>query len=96
MNIRVPKLTRLADGESCVMCGAQDGTIVWAHSNLLDHGKGTSIKAHDPMGAFLCRECHFQYDQGGKMSRAELREFILTAIARTHLRLWQTGKVGLL
>lgn len=95
MNLRVPKLLRLANGESCVMCGAEDGTIVWAHSNLGEHGKGKSIKAHDPMGAFLCFECHTELDQGNKLDRAERRDLMLTAIARTHLRLWLSGKVGL-
>jgi uncharacterized protein YlaI len=94
--LRLPALTKLARDESCVMCEAQDGTIVWAHSNLGEHGKGKSLKAHDPMGAFLCYRCHSELDQGAKMSRAERRDFTLTAICRTHLRLWQQGKVGIL
>ena len=94
--MRVPDLLRLADGESCVMCGARDGTVVWAHSNLLEHGKGRGLKASDPMGAFLCFACHSELDQGKKLGRQEKRDFILTAICRTHMRLWEEKKVGLL
>ena len=62
-NWRSKKLTQSAKHESCVSCGADDGTIVWAHSNMLRHGKGTGIKAHDLFGAYLCHECHRTYDQ---------------------------------
>ena len=40
MTYRNKKLTELACGQSCVECGANDGTTVWAHSNLMEHGKG--------------------------------------------------------
>jgi hypothetical protein len=69
------------------MCGNQDGTVVAAHSNLLEHGKGRSIKAHDGMHAWLCYACHVSYDQG-KMTREQARDFLLTAISRTYMRMW--------
>ena len=62
MNWRSKKLTQSAKYESCVSCGADDGTVVWAHSNSLRHGKGTGIKAHDLFGAYLCNSCHVNYD----------------------------------
>lgn len=62
MNWRSKKLTQSAKNESCVSCGADDGTIVWAHSNEQRHGKGMGIKAHDLFGAYLCHQCHFNYD----------------------------------
>ena len=74
----------LARGQSCVMCSRDDGTIVAAHSNLLEHGKGKGIKAEDSMSAWLCYTCHAEYDQGNKMSKDEKRDFILTAITRTY------------
>ena len=58
---RNKKLTQSAKNERCVSCGANDGTIVWAHSNSQKHGKGMGTKAHDLFGAYLCHECHFKF-----------------------------------
>lgn len=63
---RNPALTRLAMGEACQNClGAccAPGSTVWAHSNLMAHGKGKSRKAHDCFGAFLGDRCHRWLDQ---------------------------------
>ena len=38
MTHRDRKLLDLARDMPCVMCGAQDGTTVAAHSNLSEHG----------------------------------------------------------
>jgi hypothetical protein len=39
-------------------CGEkQYGQVVACHSNLIKHGKGTGIKAHD-LAAYLCATCH--------------------------------------
>lgn len=96
MNHRSKKLTQLARDEECVNCGAQDGTVVWCHSNLSEHGKGMGIKAHDCMGMFLCSICHHQLDQGFMWSKEEKRERIFKWICQTHIRLWKNGKVGVL
>lgn len=93
MTYRSRKLLDCARYQSCVMCGADDGTIVAAHSNLGEHGKGKSLKAHDAASAHLCFRCHTEYDQGKDMSREERRDFILTAIVRTVMRLFDQGKV---
>lgn len=61
---RNKKLTQSAKEESCVACGADDGTIVWAHSNYQRHGKGMGIKAHDLFGCYLCHRCHQKLDLG--------------------------------
>jgi hypothetical protein len=95
MTFRSAKLLKMARGQACVMCGSQDETVVAAHSNLLEHGKGRGLKANDAMSAWLCYRCHTQYDQGG-MPKAEARDFILTAICRTHMQLWEGGEVGVL
>lgn len=63
-NYRNKKLKQSAKHESCVSCGADDGTIVWAHSNSQKHGKGMGIKAHDLFGCYLCHKCHLIYDIG--------------------------------
>ena len=52
-------------------CGAQDGTVVAAHSNQLRDGKGRGIKAHDYRIAAMCFRCHSDLDQGATMSKQE-------------------------
>lgn len=42
-------------------CGAEDGTVVGAHENSLEAGKGMGIKADDVV-ALLCGACHDFYD----------------------------------
>ena len=88
------KLLDLAEGKHCVMCGAKDGTIVAAHSNLQEHGKGMGQKADDCMTAWLCYRCHTRLDQGSSMSKEERRDFTLTAICRTVQALWKQGLIG--
>jgi hypothetical protein len=68
-----------------VMCGNSDDTIVAAHSNLIEHGKGKGNKADDSMVGWLCYRCHTEYDQGMSMSKQEKRQFIFEAIAKTYL-----------
>jgi len=89
MIYRNRKLLDLARDQACVSCGLQDGTIVAAHSNLMEHGKGKGLKAHDGMMAWLCYRCHSKYDQGSEMSREEKRDFILTAICLTYQKMWE-------
>lgn len=94
MNYRNKKLLGLARDQACVMCGSQDGTVVSAHSNLPEHGKGVGLKADDSMIAWLCHRCHTSLDQGKEMTRAERREYTLTAICRTHREMWKQGLIG--
>jgi ferredoxin len=54
----------------CQHCGAEDGTVVAAHSNEGIHGKGRGIKASDEFVAALCFTCHANLDQG-RMSKQE-------------------------
>lgn len=62
----------------CQHCGADDGTVVAAHSNWAEHGKGKSIKASDIFVASLCSICHHQLDQGLLWSGEE-RKAVWTA-----------------
>ena len=48
----------------CQHCGAEDGTVVAAHSNQSIHGKAKSLKASDEFVAALCQKCHYEVDQG--------------------------------
>lgn len=90
---RDKKLTALARDQACVNCGAQDGTVVWAHSNLGEHGKGMGLKAHDCMGMFLCSICHHQLDQGFMWTKQEKRELTYSLVCKTHIKLWEQGMV---
>jgi ribosomal protein S27AE len=68
---RNKKLLEIVRQSPCQNCGAQNGTIVAAHSNQLRDGKGRGIKSSDFRIAALCFRCHSELDQGAKMSRAE-------------------------
>lgn len=101
-NFRAPALLRMARDQSCTNCGADDGTIVAAHSNWSEHGKGMSIKAHDCFIAHLCARCHSWLDQGGigmdptgsfAPTYADKREMFRRAMDKTTLRLWEQRKV---
>lgn len=71
MNYRNKQLLEVVRDSPCQLCGAEDGTVVAAHSNQQRDGKGTGIKAHDYRIAALCYSCHSQIDQGSKMSKED-------------------------
>lgn len=71
MNWRNKRLLEIVRDAPCQHCGAEDGTVVAAHSNQLRDGKGRSIKAHDYRIAALCMKCHYEIDQGSKLTRQE-------------------------
>lgn len=75
-------------------CGAQDGTVVAAHSNQLRDGKGRGIKAHDYRIAALCFRCHAEIDQGASMSKDERREAWEEAHRKTVGWLFESGTVS--
>ena len=85
-NYRNLKALRYADGEACQHCFIRDLSIVAAHSNRQIHGKGMGIKAHDCFIAYLCHECHKNYDSG-KMTYAVFER----AMRRTQLILIGKG-----
>lgn len=67
--IRSKALTDAANGQSCVRCGAQDGTVVAAHycGPLQQRlGKGRGIKPDDIYCADLCHLCHSDFDRYNK------------------------------
>lgn len=71
MMYRDRKLLDIIRESPCQHCGAQDGTVVAAHSNQLRDGKGRGIKAHDYRVAALCFKCHHELDQGSAMAKFE-------------------------
>ena len=70
MTFKSRHLQRMANGQSCIACGAEDGTIVLAHRN--EHKARAS--GIDIWALELCYRCHAEYDQG-KMSKEEKRRF---------------------
>jgi hypothetical protein len=68
---RNKKLLELVRQSPCQICGAQDGTVVAAHSNQQRDGKGMGLKAHDYRIASLCFTCHAEIDQGKTMSKQQ-------------------------
>lgn len=82
MTYRNPSLLKHAQfAPYCMGCGKHnDGTIVAAHRN---EGKGMGIKSSDAAIAFLCSECHHEYDNGKSMTKQERREFGNKAVANT-------------
>ena len=74
MNYRNKRLLEAVRACPCQHCGAQDGTVVAAHSNQLRDGKGRGIKAHDYRIVALCHLCHFQLDQGFTWNKEQKRE----------------------
>lgn len=71
---RNKKLLEVVRRSPCQHCGMNDDSVVAAHSNQLIDGKGRGIKAHDYRIAALCFRCHYELDQGSKMSREERKE----------------------
>lgn len=91
MMYRNKRLLEIARQFPCQSCGTDDGTVVAAHSNQLRDGKGKGIKAHDYRIASLCFKCHFELDQGSKMSKTERVEFWEEAHRRTIAILFERG-----
>ncbi len=93
MTYRSEKLVKAVRDLPCQLCGAEDGTVVAAHSNQLRDGKGRGLKASDYRIAALCARCHAEIDQGSKMSREERLEAWEAAHRATVGLLFETGKV---
>lgn len=68
---RNKKLLEIVRQCPCQICGAEDGTVVAAHSNQLRDGKGKGIKAHDYRIAALCYKCHMELDQGNSLTKQQ-------------------------
>lgn len=87
---RSEKLTRYAEGQSCVNCGTCDGTVVHAHlawPGIAD--KGMSTKCSDYWGAHLCFRCHHEADLGKYQTDLEWRTQM---VAKTLDRIFKNGK----
>lgn len=93
MMYRNQKLLEIVREFECVLCGAEDGTVVAAHSNQLRDGKGKGIKAHDYRIAALCYRCHMAIDQGHRMNKQEKEAMWEEAHRKTIGYLFERGKL---
>ena len=64
-------------------CGVSDGTVCAAHSNQPIHGKGMGLKAPDSMVAALCHKCHYELDNGNKLTKEEKKKLWDQAYIKT-------------
>ena len=79
--IRSKKLLKLVAGLDCQACGS--GEMVQAAHTNWGGGKGRGIKADDNLVAALCLRCHYEIDQGSKLSKEERMQMWQKAHART-------------
>lgn len=94
-----PKIHKHAEGQVCQCCGADDGTIVAAHCNQQEHGRGAFLQAHDLFLAYLCSKCHYWLDYGKGTSpcglyqdtRQDKKEMFAQAMCKTLLILVRDG-----
>lgn len=86
----------------CQNCGLQDGSVVSAHSNLQEHGRGSHHKSHDCFIAWLCHRCHDFLDRAStgmdptntwKPTREDKREMFMRAMHRTWFELFRLGRL---
>lgn len=71
-------MLKACQGESCYLaipgvCRGDIATVVPAHANWADYGKGMGIKARDEYTVPACRDCHSELDQGRHLSKDERR-----------------------
>jgi hypothetical protein len=84
---RSEKLRRAVATLPCVNCG-KEGATQAAHAN---QGKGMAIKSSDARIAALCTTCHGSLDQGGKMLKADRRDFEDQMVLLTYIALIERG-----
>ena len=78
--VRSKKLLQLVAGLDCQCCGS--GQMVQAAHTNWGGGKGRGIKADDNLVAALCQSCHYEIDQGKRMTLDERREATDAALER--------------
>ena len=91
MTYRSDKLRKAARDQSCVNCGAEDGTTVMAHlawPGIAERGMGH--KCHDFWSAHLCHRCHTAADSGAFHADFFWRTQM---VARTIARLFDKGVI---
>lgn len=94
---RNKKIRQSARGEYCSMmlscCNGNPETVVFAHSNYSEDGKGAGQKADDIFGAYMCSACHDAYDHRNNLfpNDEEMRDNFHRAMKRTWRRMIDKG-----
>ena len=78
--VRNKRLLELVASLNCQHCGHYQSQA--CHSNW-HGGKGRGIKASDQYVAALCQRCHFEVDQGPRLSKAQRQEMWTNAHLKT-------------
>jgi transcription elongation factor Elf1 len=78
--VRNKRLLEIVASLNCQHCGHYQSQA--CHSNW-HGGKGRGIKASDEYVASLCQKCHFEVDQGPRLSKEERQEMWLNAHLKT-------------
>lgn len=89
-------MRKAAKGQSCVRCGANDGTVVFAHYSggySLRLGNGMGTKSNDLCGADLCYACHTEFDQYAAGNTPERDAEFMFCILQTLIRREQQGVI---
>ena len=80
---RSKKYLKLVASLPCQICGMENQTQA-AHSNWAEFGgKGKSLKASDEFTAALCQTCHWEIDQGVKLTKQQRQEMWQAAHEKT-------------
>lgn len=80
----------VASIERCVLCGTQGVEV--SHSNAL---RGIGQKSEPWNTAALCRECHYEIDNGRHFPQDARRALHFRAIVLTHSALILSGRLAL-
>jgi hypothetical protein len=99
------QLLDLARDKLCMNCGGAKcpkDTVVAAHSNLQEHGRGYAHQAHDCFHAWLGIFCHQWLDHGKGMdptgvysdSREDKAMMFRRAMDKTLRFLWENELIG--
>jgi len=87
--VRSKKLLKLVAGLDCQACGS--GNMVQAAHTNWGGGKGRGVKADDNLVAALCLKCHYEIDQGKKLSKEDRQEKWHHAHIATVAKLFNQG-----
>lgn len=95
---RSPKLLQAARGQECkveipTICNGDPATVVAAHANWQEYGKGGALKANDCFIAWACSACHAAIDEGNKLNYEEKRHYWQRGFERTVLAMFENGIV---
>jgi len=89
--VRDDAYKRSAEQRPCDACGhGGDGSVVLAHISI-DGNAGTGIKAPDDQAAFLCDECHREFDTQPDKWRWLVTNVLLPMLRKRHQD-WRVNK----